>query len=226
MAISLRFRTRAHKARACRTRVAHGAACKPGRNPAPRRAVLRANRTRPLGTTFAQSRRADPRSATQDAPGSPATRTHPGGLSMRKVAAFACVFVFASVALARAAADHPHAHAAQDTRVDAHLRAILERAEDDEAAGIAEAPAKAPLALDYSRALPGSPIDLMIEGPVERAALAALGVEVNTQAGGVTTARAPLGLLPRLLTVPGITRVAASAPVFPMLDVSAHEIGA
>src|SRR5690349_8708985 len=199
------------------------APCKPDRNPAARPAVMRANRlARPSLTPAART----PEAPRKTPLGSPATRTHPGVLPMRKVAAFACVFVFASASLARAAGDHPLAHAAQDTRVDAHLRAILERAEDDEAAGIAEAPAKTPLALDYSRALPGSPIDLMIEGPVERAALAALGVEVNTQAGGVTTARAPLGLLPRLLTVPGITRVAASAPVFPMLDVSAHEIGA
>ena len=121
-------------------------------------------------------------------------------------------------------------------RVDYHLRAILEQADANSARGLTMAAlaqtatpdgaAPEPLSKNYTNALPDSPIDLILEGPVDRAALEALGVEVNTQAGGMTTARAPLGLMPELLTAPGLTRVSASAPVYPMLDVSALEIDA
>jgi subtilisin family serine protease len=109
----------------------------------------------------------------------------------------------------------------------------MERADENAARGLTIASAVAPvdakvepLSSNYSNAVPESPLDLTLEGPVERSALEAIGVEVNTQAGGMTTARAPIGLLPQLLTVPGVTRIAASAPVYPMLDVSAQEIDA
>jgi subtilisin family serine protease len=111
----------------------------------------------------------------------------------------------------------------------------MERADENSARGLTtpavtqssalEAPVE-PLSANYSNAVPESPLDLILEGPVERSTLEALGVEVNTQAGGVTTARAPIGLLPQLLTAPGVTRVSAAAPVYPMLDVSAQEIDA
>jgi subtilisin family serine protease len=126
--------------------------------------------------------------------------------------------------------------AAQDTRVDFQLRAIVEQADANAARGLTmaalseaatpEAAAPQPLAVDYTNAVPESPIDLILEGPVDRATLEALGVEVNTQVAGMTTARAPLGLLPAILTAPGLTRVSASNPIYPMLDVSALEIDA
>ena len=135
-----------------------------------------------------------------------------------------------------ATSDRTLVDAVKDKRVDFQLRAIAERADENVARGLtanalnsSTAPIDAPaeqISANYSNALPESPIDLTLEGPVERGALEAIGVEVNTQAGGITTARAPIGLLPQLLTVPGVTRVAASAPVYPMLDVSAQEIDA
>jgi len=135
---------------------------------------------------------------------------------------------------AMAATERTLVDAGKDHRVDFHLRAIAERANENAARGLtiaatAGAPVDAkvePLSANYSNAVPESPLDLTLEGPVDRAALEAIGVEVNTQAGGTTTARAPIGLLPQLLNVPGVTRIAASAPIYPMLDVSAQEIDA
>jgi len=136
---------------------------------------------------------------------------------------------------ATAATGRPLVDASRDVRVDFHLRAIMERADENAVNGLvpasllATAPSDAPaepLSANYSQAVPESPLDLILEGPVERGTLEALGVEVNTQAGGMTTARAPIGLLPQLLTAPGVTRVSAAAPVYPMLDVSAQEIDA
>ncbi len=151
------------------------------------------------------------------------------------IASFAAIASFAFDATASTGA-RTLLDAAHDVRVDYHLRAILEQADANSARGLTMAAlaqtatpdgaAPEPLAKNYTNALPDSPIDLILEGPVDRAALEALGVEVNTQAGGMTTARAPLGLMPELLTAPGLTRVSASAPVYPMLDVSTLEIDA
>src|SRR5678815_269943 len=146
-------------------------------------------------------------------------------------AAALCVVCAGGFFVPRALADTGRslADASRDARVDYHLRAIMERADENAAQGMTAASMRAPAASDapaeplsanYSQAIPESPLDLILEGPVERGTLEALGVDVNTQAGGITTARAPIGLLPQLLTAPGVTRVSAAAPVYPMLDVS------
>ena len=159
-------------------------------------------------------------------------------LSMKLATAAAVSVVCAGgffVPCVMAATGRPLVDAARDARVDYHLRAMMERADENAALGMsaasipAAAPSDAPaeqLSANYSRAIPESPVDLILEGPVERGTLEALGVEVNTQSGGITTARAPIGLQPQLLTAPGVTRVSAAAPVYPMLDVSANEIDA
>ncbi|MEP7027837.1 MAG: S8 family peptidase [Candidatus Eisenbacteria bacterium] len=152
------------------------------------------------------------------------------------VAAVAAITLFAFDAKA-ATGTGTLLDAAHDVRVDSFLKAILEQADANSVRGLTmaalaarstteEVTAPEPLSANYVNALPDSPIDLFLEGPVDRAALEALGVEVNTQAGGMTTARAPLGLIPTLLTAPGLTRVSAAAPVYPMLDVSTLEIDA
>ncbi len=155
----------------------------------------------------------------------------------RTIATFAAMSAFAAFALEASASPvrRTMAEAALDARVDYHLRAIMEHANENAAAGLTVAsfaqtgsidrPVEA-LSANYSRALPESPIDLILEGPVDRATLEALGVEVNTQIAGITTARAPLGLLATLLDAPGVLRVSAAAPIYPMLDVSALEIDA
>jgi len=71
-----------------------------------------------------------------------------------------------------------------------------------------------------------SPVALMIEGTPDRAELESRGIVVGTVAGDVVTATMPISLLPELLTVPGVTYVAASAVVEPALDTSAKEIDA
>jgi minor extracellular serine protease Vpr len=126
--------------------------------------------------------------------------------------------------------------AVEDLRLDAHLRAIMEQAErnahssasPDALAPGALVPGEDPLPLNvnYQRALPSSTVDLIIEGDVDRAQLEAIGVAVNTQIVGVTTAQAPIALLPALLEVPGLVRVSAAARIEPMLDVSADEVDA
>lgn len=163
--------------------------------------------------------------------------TSPTVRRTRMIATFAAMSAIAAFAVEASASPIPRTmvEAALDPRVDYHLRAIMERANENAAAGLSVASSRQtgpldvavePLSANYSRALPESPIDLILEGPVDRATLEALGVEVNTQVAGITTARAPLGLLATLLDAPGVLRVAAAAPIYPMLDVSALEIDA
>jgi len=157
-------------------------------------------------------------------------------LASRPVAVIASLCAIALFAFDAAAGTRTMLEAAQDTRVDFQLRVIVEQADANAARGLTMAALSAnatpetataePLTIDYTNAVPESPIDLILEGPVDRAALEALGVEVNTQIAGMTTARAPLGLLPAILNAPGLTRVSAANPVYPMLDVSTLEIDA
>ena len=135
------------------------------------------------------------------------------------------------VGAAPASAQVSFSAAAEDPRVDAHLRAILlttqsNMARVDALATEAGAPSALPISEDYARATPQSVLDLMIEGDVSRTELEGLGVAVGTQAGGVTTAQAPVALVPAILGLPGVREVHASARLLPMLDVSATAIEA
>ena len=79
---------------------------------------------------------------------------------------------------------------------------------------------------DYGQATPKSSMLLILEGTVGRAELEALGVSVNTQAGGVTTVQARLEQVPAILGLSGIKRITTPTRVRPMGDVSVPEIGA
>ena len=77
-----------------------------------------------------------------------------------------------------------------------------------------------------SRDAHGAPlVDLIVEGDVAPGLLRAQGIEVNTVAGRMMTARCPLGLLQGLLAMPGIDRIEVSEPCQPTLDSMAVETG-
>ncbi len=77
-----------------------------------------------------------------------------------------------------------------------------------------------------SRDAHGSPmVDLFIEGDVRPGILRTRGIEVNTVAGRLVTARCPLGLLSALLTIPGIERMEIAERCEPYLEESALDVG-
>jgi subtilisin family serine protease len=132
-----------------------------------------------------------------------------------------------------------------DTRVDFALRAMMRQADWNAQHGVTISPAGAPAngmqTTGEGAALVGSPdspgvldggelptttVNLLLDGDVQRGDLERLGVDVNTQAGGVTTAIAPLALVPALLDTPGLTGVHPAFPMHKLLDVSAQAIDA
>ena len=128
-------------------------------------------------------------------------------------------------------------HVADDPRVDLHLRAIFNTAEANRAllatallpdlpAPDAGSEARPLVSVDYGRATPESLVDLLIEGTMDPDQLEAIGVSVNTRAGQVVTAQAPIELLGALLSVPGVRHVQAASQLQQSLDVSALEINA
>lgn len=66
-------------------------------------------------------------------------------------------------------------------------------------------------------------IELIVEGDVPPGILRARGIEVNTVAGRMMTARCPVGLLQALLAMPGIDRVSVAERCKPNLDQSAPD---
>lgn len=71
-----------------------------------------------------------------------------------------------------------------------------------------------------------SRVRLVLTGDIDRETLESLGVQVGTQAGGVTTAAAPLGLVPTLAGVPGVETLDLAETLVPATDVSTDEIEA
>ena len=68
-------------------------------------------------------------------------------------------------------------------------------------------------------------VELLIEGDVAPGLLRTRGIEVNTVAGRLMTARCPLGLLNALLSMPEIERISISEPCFRLLEQSAIDVG-
>jgi minor extracellular serine protease Vpr len=71
----------------------------------------------------------------------------------------------------------------------------------------------------------GPMVELFIEGDISPEALRAKGIEVNTIAGGLATARCPLGLVDQLLGTPGIRRLKLAERCKPNLEQSAVDVG-
>lgn len=69
-------------------------------------------------------------------------------------------------------------------------------------------------------------VNLFIEGTVPPGLLRARGIQVNTVAGRLMTARCPLGLLRALLEMPGVDRVQVAEPAEPYLDQSIPDVNA
>ena len=69
-------------------------------------------------------------------------------------------------------------------------------------------------------------ISVLITGAVDPGALAALGAQVQTEAGGVLTAEMPLEALPAVLALPGVQQIEAARRLEPQLNVSAPETDA
>ena len=118
-----------------------------------------------------------------------------------------------------------------DTRLSLDLEMLLNLARDNQTrSGLEtsslESPAELLEARSYGSATPKSSLLLVLEGDVDRSALEALGVGVNTQAGGVTTIQARLEQVPAILSLEGVKKLSASTRVRPMGDVSVPEIGA
>lgn len=70
----------------------------------------------------------------------------------------------------------------------------------------------------------GEMVDLFVQGTVSPEQLRAQGIEVNTVAGGVITARCPLGMMSTLLAIPGIERLRVAEKCKPYLDQSAPDV--
>jgi len=120
-----------------------------------------------------------------------------------------------------------------DPRIATHLRSALEWAARSESDPQDELrPTAAPqseLILSgpaYDWAGPDSRVLLVIEGNPHPGLLAAAGAEVNTIAGGVTTALAPLSRIPDILGVAGIRSIEMEQPLVLCTDVSALAINA
>jgi minor extracellular serine protease Vpr len=78
-----------------------------------------------------------------------------------------------------------------------------------------------------TRGSDGAPmVELIVQGDVPPGLLRARGIEVNTVAGRLMTARCPVGLLSALLQIPGIERVQVAERTQPNLDRSAIDVGA
>ncbi|MGH7724910.1 MAG: S8 family serine peptidase [Candidatus Eiseniibacteriota bacterium] len=115
------------------------------------------------------------------------------------------------------------AEAASDPRVDPGLSAMLRSAQaglplspgvlagDDEGTGLNAMPEGVPV---------------FIEGSVDEATLASLGISVETKAGDIVSARLPLGSVPALLDQPGFAGIRAAVQLEPMLNLSAREVDA
>jgi subtilisin family serine protease len=124
--------------------------------------------------------------------------------------------------------------AGSDVRVDPVLGLLVRRA--DQQSGLAAATESAPLTMGdgtggfanflSAMARPDMPVAVIIEGTPDRLELESKGIVVGTVAGDVVTATLPLSLVPVLLTVSGVEKVSAAAPVEKALNVSADEIDA
>jgi minor extracellular serine protease Vpr len=113
--------------------------------------------------------------------------------------------------------------AAQDSRLDFSLARWLDR----RAAGSSAAELGAEAARTQPEAVTDlQQISVFISGTVDPGALAALGVQVQTQAGDVLTAEMPLESLPAVLALPGVQRIDAAKRLEPQLNVSATETDA
>lgn len=66
-------------------------------------------------------------------------------------------------------------------------------------------------------------VPVLLRGPVATAALRAMGVDVQTEAGEIRTARVPLSALPALVRQPGVERLTLGYGLRPQLDVSVPE---
>lgn len=82
------------------------------------------------------------------------------------------------------------------------------------------------LPTQLDRATAESRLGVLIRGSVSRSELEALGVSVGTQAGTITTAIAPLGVIDRIASLAGVEQVQLSNMLRPQTDVSMHEINA
>src|SRR5882672_7014284 len=68
-------------------------------------------------------------------------------------------------------------------------------------------------------------VDVVLEGDVSPDAARGQGIEVNSHIGRFTTARCPLPLLSKLLSLPGIERVTVAERCEPNLDRSGLDVG-
>lgn len=120
----------------------------------------------------------------------------------------------------------------RDARVSPQLESLLQWAQENQSRGLlgtySEDRGDGALleVKDYSEAVPASSVLMMLEGEVDRSKLEALGVSVNTQAGGVTTVQARLDQVPAILQLGGVKYLTTPTPVRTMSDVSVPEIDA
>jgi len=113
--------------------------------------------------------------------------------------------------------------AAGDPRLNFELRRILRTIDQTGTAAV--------------RAVPGDPsagvedptkvgVRVIIRGTFDRQRLAALGGEIETEAGDLSTARIPPGAVPALLDEPGLEDISAATELEPMLNVSVPDTDA
>ncbi|HEV8480831.1 MAG TPA: S8 family serine peptidase [Candidatus Eisenbacteria bacterium] len=69
-------------------------------------------------------------------------------------------------------------------------------------------------------------VSVILKGSVSTGALQAMGLEVNSEAGGYRTARVPLSALPAFLKLPGLEKVSLGYQLSPDLDVSVADVNA
>jgi len=111
------------------------------------------------------------------------------------------------------------ARAVGDPRLDPMVGRMLARG----TSGLVLADAVGGELLDSMAA--GDKIPLILRGDVRSVDLSALGAEIGTHAGGVTTVMTTLDRVHALLEVDGIEAIDAPRQLEPLLDVSATEVG-
>ena len=108
--------------------------------------------------------------------------------------------------------------AAGDARLNSELRRILRSVNQTGTAAVSAVPGGDESAGVEDPAKVG--VRVIIRGAFDRQRLAALGGQIETEAGDLSTARIPLSAVPALLDEPAVQEISAATKLEPMLNVS------
>lgn len=112
--------------------------------------------------------------------------------------------------------------AADDARLNSELRRILRTINATGSAAVRANPGDAAAGYEDPARVG---VRVIIKGAFDRQRLAALGGELESEAGDLSTARIPPGAVPALLDEPGLESISAATELEPMLNVSVPASG-